>query len=772
MTPEEKIQYVKDKIDEETAISPKGPIWYFLYTVTHPDNEEWTVLSRGEQKRIIRKLEKERYIKNVDFDEEKNGFWLEKIKKRVTKKKSATKKRSNVYSHIKTTDELLQKRELFEKALKIFGEMEANHSYKHSTYEENDDLVQLLIDLDLIKYDWKEMEKQTHREIGNRIIEFSFEANKVIELKNRVSGKKGRVQKEALELISKEIGERYTLDKIVRIFTDIGVPESMFTKDTKWRAVFYVLSFYTTSNEHSNHIMFLKILERVLHPLSFEGDEGEAEKTQEKYNKYLKYDNIQMKDNKAYIGPTKEEWDLGIGDWVSSDGEVVEPKGYAIFPDKVADLWILWGQIIILISAYQNNGALDRSEMEKLYLELISKVEDLIGEDKMGHLKETYTRPFTSLGTANIEAKMKKAESPIDLISAFLIEITALEPDPVMISKKLEEHKDLIDKVTTVTRAISGDEKIELGAVSYEQALYLLKIVAGHIFQILDVVSTGYMNVADEQLNAKYVLLKDYLDALLLREDLKALKEDLPEHIPEHLFEMIEEMDIWWSECGGQSQMMGFAGSVDTLWIRSGQQAFPLPTWLTTFFNEANEIAKEHRKSKAKKWDQIIKNIDKERKENPIFEGKAEKKDPVQKHEHIHRFENSIQEKPIDFSLVQEQTKDKIKIKLSDYEITFDDETAQLHIGDFNPVSFPSHKNEHYVLRKLFSQRKKEAIDWQDIYEEMTHSKSETTDKEKIQKQKRSVKDAVLAINKRIKEVSGTDCNLIQWETKCAKRLY
>lgn len=647
MTPDEKIQYVKDRIDEETAISPKGPIWYFLYTVTHPDNEEWTILSRGEQKRIIKKLEKEKYIKNVDYDEEKKGFWLQKINKRTPKKKAQQKKRSNVYSHIKTTDELLQKRELFEKTLKIFGEMEPNHSYKSSTYEENDDLVQLLIDLGLIEYDWKEIEKQTHREVGNRIIEFSFEANKIISLKERISGKNGKVRKSALELIAKDIGERFTLNEIVQIFIDVGVPESMFIQDTKWRAVFYVLSYYTTSKEATNQTLFLKVLEQVVHPLSFDGDEEKAKETQTKYSKYLKYDHIVVQNNKAYIGPTKEEYDLGIDEWVSSEGEVVEPKSYVIYPEKIANLWILLSQAVVLVSAYQNNKTLNKAELERLYLEIIGKAEELIEDGKVGNLKESYERPFTSLTTAEIEAKTKGAGSPLDLLSTLLLEITALKPDTALVSKHLETHKELIERVTTATRTISGDEKIELGAVSYEQAVFLLKIVAGHIFQVLDVVSTGYMNVADEQLNAKYVLLKDYLDALLLREDLKELREDLPEHLPEHLFEMIEEMDIWWSECGGQSQMMRFAGSVDTLWVRSGQQTFPMPAWLITFFNEANEIAKEHRKSKAKKWDQIMKNIDKERKENPVFESKTEKKDPVQKHEHIHRFENNIQEKDI-----------------------------------------------------------------------------------------------------------------------------
>lgn len=343
MTPEEKIQYVKDKIDEETAISPKGPIWYFLYSIGHPDNpEEWTILTRDEQKRIIKKLEEEKYIKNVELSEDGKGFWLEKVLKRTRRKKSDKTKRSNLYSYINTTDELLQHRELFQKALKIIGEIQPNHKYKHSTYEENDDLIQLLIDLDLIEYDWKEIEKQKHREVGNRIIEFSFEANKIIALKERVSGKNGKVRKEALELISRDIGERFTLNEIVEIFTDIGVPESMFIQDTKWRAVFYILSYYTTSKDASNHAFFLRILERFLHPLSFAGDEEKAEDTQEQYRKWLKYDKIKVdgdkvsfgREEKKHINRIKEIYILSAinlykhtdGDYLCDNGELVQKR--------------------------------------------------------------------------------------------------------------------------------------------------------------------------------------------------------------------------------------------------------------------------------------------------------------------------------------------------------------------------------------------------------------------------------------------------------------
>lgn len=79
MNPQEKIRFVKNNIDEQAEISPKGPIHLKLYSVTHPDNEEWTLLTRSEQWSIIKKLEEEGYIKNISADEDGKGVWLEKV---------------------------------------------------------------------------------------------------------------------------------------------------------------------------------------------------------------------------------------------------------------------------------------------------------------------------------------------------------------------------------------------------------------------------------------------------------------------------------------------------------------------------------------------------------------------------------------------------------------------------------------------------------------------------------------------------------------------
>ena len=87
MKPEEKIQYVKENIDAETLISPKGPIRYAVTSVGHPDNpEEWTAITRGEHRRILQKLEQEKYIKDLTPIGNGDAYMLEKVDSFSTEK--------------------------------------------------------------------------------------------------------------------------------------------------------------------------------------------------------------------------------------------------------------------------------------------------------------------------------------------------------------------------------------------------------------------------------------------------------------------------------------------------------------------------------------------------------------------------------------------------------------------------------------------------------------------------------------------------------------
>ena len=655
MTPKEKIAFVKKRIKEVSETHPSGAFYIELVSVVSaadveanggvPD-EAPIVLSRKEQWAIVQKLEEEGFVQNVKLDEKKQGVWLELAKPKT--------RRSSLLSHIKTTDELLEHRELYEKfstLVRSAGEISPKGYYKIPVDEANDDLVQLLIDLKLVDYDWDEMQKQTHRQVGNRIIEMGFSGASVLKLRDRVSGKNGRIKREALELVSQDIGGRFTFEKMKRLCTDLGVPDTMFVPDTKWRALFYVLSYYTTSKENKDYFLALKVIQETLHPLMFGGDEAKAKETREKYKQWLKYDRIEIDDvGKVYIAPTSEEYEMGFDEWVSVDGVVVEPKAFVIYLERIAALWVLWSQAIVLVQAYQSNPSLDRKALEKLYLELVSKAEDLIQGGRVGNLTETYKRPFTSLATAEMEAKAKGAESPLALVSALLLEIIAMEPPPQEIAKQMEENTELIERITAATRAIGGED-IDVARLSHEQALFILKLIIARVQNILEVACSGYMVGADEEVNAQYITLLDKLNEICGREDFSELKEKLP-YVPSHLFEALDEMDVWWDN-GGRTSIVSFYGDVELLWVRAGRQAFPIPRAFAEYLESVDEAVKKLRGEKAARWQREIEDIDRRKAAGEFgFVPPEPKADAPQKiiHEHTHRFENSIQEKGIDLN--------------------------------------------------------------------------------------------------------------------------
>lgn len=669
MDAQEKIDYIKELITEKAKISPSGSFFVQLADVVDleatggiPD-EAPVLFSNKEQWSVIQKLEEEGFIKNVQRDENKYKVWIELSKKKT--------RRSNVFLRIETVDQFLQDRELFQKFLSMLGDFKSikpRHRYTYPTDEQNDDLIQLLIDLKIVDYDWDAMKKQTHRAVGNRIIEFSFDGDKIIALNNRVSGKGGRIKKETLELIARDIGDRFTFTKIVDIFVDAGVPESMFIQDTKWRAIFYIFSYYATSSSPDDFRHLLKIIEKVIHPLYSNGDEEMSAEIKKKYNAWLKYDDvsIDVATGKIYVHETDED-NVGGDGWYDTDGDIFEPKNDVPSATPLAELWVLWKQVILVVNLYEDNKALDRNKLEKIYLELIYKAEQLIKGKALGGIKEIYKRPFSSLSTANIEARAKGAEDGLELVSTFMVAIATFNPDPAEVQKAMTKNSELIEKVASATQAI-GDEKINVSKLSYSQALFILRMVMSQISNILEAVAGGYILFGDPELNARYIPLMDTLSEILNRKDFEKLKQSEPNYLPEHLFQDVDEMDVWW-ENGGQSSIISFIGDIESAWVRDGQQVFPISISLNKQFSETNNAIVNHKKTKQQKWSQIERNIDRQKQEGAFDFGEKSKdkkeepsatkentEPPIQKIIHEHRFVNSIQEKEIALNYKQEKS--------------------------------------------------------------------------------------------------------------------
>jgi len=306
--------------------------------------------------------------------------------------------------------------------------------------------------------------------------------------------------------------------------------------------------------------------------------------------------------------------------------------------------------------------------------------------------------------------------------------------------------------------------------------IFMLKVFMGHLYQILEASSTGFIVMADDRMNAKYILIVDSMDKILERKDFSELKEKFQSiWKPETLYSSMDEVDVWWSDAGGQSSLMDFIGSIETYWVKTGQQMFPLPSGLVEFLNESSDIVSEHKRSKAKTWKAYSRQFDNDGDAGKVKE-KVEKPEPqIQKvvHEHRHHFENSIQEKPIDMQFVADEAENKSpkpEVKLSENSIIFDDETATLKVGSLQPIRFPSHKKEHLILRHMFGCRINEAIDWELVYETISGHSQDKMDKNDIEKLKRSIRDGVSAINNRISETLNTESKLLTMQDNAVIR--
>lgn len=207
-----------------------------------------------------------------------------------------SERQSAYSSHIKTVNDLLKNFELVRKFRSIFhyGEnLKRSFNYKIPTEEENDEFIALLIDLGLAEYDWNELKKQKHREAGNRLIEFRFNGDKILDIFDRLECRKPIIRKLTLEKISVQLANIATGLEIVEHLKSWDVPEGLIEyPNTKWRTVFGVLTYYANSPDQEDHEMLLKIIAEILHPLLYDGIWERSQDVCKNFNDHLFYDNF------------------------------------------------------------------------------------------------------------------------------------------------------------------------------------------------------------------------------------------------------------------------------------------------------------------------------------------------------------------------------------------------------------------------------------------------------------------------------------------------
>ncbi|MDB5260435.1 MAG: hypothetical protein JWN37_666 [Candidatus Nomurabacteria bacterium] len=112
------------------------------------------------------------------------------------------------------------------------------------------------------------------------------------------------------------------------------------------------------------------------------------------------------------------------------------------------------------------------------------------------------------------------------------------------------------------------------------------------------------------------------------------------------------------------------------------------------------------------------------------------------------------------------------KLNLAEHKIVFEPETSKLIIGDV-VIDIPEYKKEYSILEHLFLHCKKgQVVDWEILHEAITGTSSESIDKEKIESEQRSIRDAIGRTNERVAAACATQDRLLKWSEKTVKRNY
>ena len=145
------------------------------------------------------------------------------------------------------------------------------------------------------------------------------------------------IKLKTLELIAKEIGELDNAYNLIKFLKDCGVNNNLIVyPSTKWRMIYAIFEELTTSKNPEDHKTLLKIIEEACHPLMHNGNTEAANKTTERFNSLLKYDNAQITNTGSFIWIIKS--DKFSGGYMlidKNDDEYHENESPTITPEKI-----------------------------------------------------------------------------------------------------------------------------------------------------------------------------------------------------------------------------------------------------------------------------------------------------------------------------------------------------------------------------------------------------------------------------------------------------
>lgn len=125
--------------------------------------------------------------------------------------------------------------------------------------------------------------------------------------------------------------------------------------------------------------------------------------------------------------------------------------------------------------------------------------------------------------------------------------------------------------------------------------------------------------------------------------------------------------------------------------------------------------------------------------------------------------------------MLKRETEDTEKADVSDSlasPVIFNDNEAIIEAKGCK-CQLPPFRNEHFLCRAVYEYSAGEVVDWSFLYEKMTGYYSAYYGKPQNTRENwRLVYDAMMAVNKRVKQTFNTKNNLFTWQEKTLKRNY
>lgn len=197
------------------------------------------------------------------------------------------------FTHIKNIDDFLQDINLQEKFKSIFRfgyGLDENHIYKDATEERNYEAILLLERLEVVYVEWDKFDNQNHREVGNRLITFSYYGDMALEMLNRIKGKNSIITKRTLQIIAQHAKDMDLGDYLIELLFSSGVPESLIDYEISGDdagVTYRSLLYFASSKKKADHKILFNIIEKLSSRYVCGGDEKALE-IQDKFGNLLK----------------------------------------------------------------------------------------------------------------------------------------------------------------------------------------------------------------------------------------------------------------------------------------------------------------------------------------------------------------------------------------------------------------------------------------------------------------------------------------------------